>query len=72
MVSMDAEFLLIGSRCESQGRWLEIQKCRGVLTMWFAKSQEEVLTELAVDPATGLSSEEAQRGWTSTGETNLE
>ena len=29
--------------------------------MWFAKSQEEVLTELAVDPATGLSSEEAQK-----------
>lgn len=29
--------------------------------MWFAKSQEEVLTELAVDPAAGLSSEEAQK-----------
>ncbi|HZK24723.1 MAG TPA: cation-translocating P-type ATPase [Oscillospiraceae bacterium] len=39
--------------------------------MWFAKSQEEVLKEFAVDPAAGLSSEEAQERLNKYGENKL-
>jgi Ca2+-transporting ATPase len=44
---------------------------RGVLAMWFTKSREEVLKEFAVDPAAGLSSEEAQYRLAKYGENKL-
>lgn len=39
--------------------------------MWFAKSREQVLKEFAVDPATGLSSEEAEHRLAKYGENKL-